>query len=179
MVIKNTRVRWITQTGVFLALLIVLQTITAQFGNQFITGSVVNLILILSTMMCGFASGAAVACVAPIIIRLIGVGPPFWPLVPFIIIGCLVLVAAWHLIGQRGDNVKIFYPIALVVAAFCKFAVLYLGVVKFAAPILLNLPPDSPIMLAYSFPQIITACIGGVIAILILPVLKKATKYEN
>jgi hypothetical protein len=167
----DKKTRWITQTAAFTALLIVLQFITAQLGNQFVTGSIVNLLLIVATLTCGFASATTVACVAPVFVRFIGIGPPFWPLVPFIILGNMTLVAVWYLLGRRG-NKKIMYPLALVVAAVCKFVVLYLGVVKFAAPVLLSLPPSSPILLAYSFPQLITAAIGGVIAIAILPLLK-------
>jgi hypothetical protein len=176
---KNKKIRWITQTAIFTALLIVLQSAAAQLGNQFITGSVVNLIIIVSTVLCGFMSAAAVSCAAAVLIRVIGLGNPFWILVPFIILGNLTLAAVWHIIGRREKNIKIAYPIALVTAAVCKFAVLYLSVVKFAAPVLLGLPSSAPVVLAYSFPQLITAGIGGAAAIAILPVIKKAIKHQE
>lgn len=172
--IKNKKIRWITQTAIFLALLIVLQFAAAQLGNQYITGSVVNLVLIVSTMMCGYASGATIACVAPVFIRLIGIGPAFWELVPFIALGNLVLITVWYLSGRYIKSKKIAYPLALVISAVCKFLALYLGIVKFVAPVLLKLPPAAPVMLAYSYPQLITAAIGGAIAIIILPLLRKA-----
>ena len=174
---KNTQ--WITRTAVFTALLIVSQFVTSQLGNQFITGSVNNLILIISTMICGFASGATVACISPAFARLLGIGTPFWLLVPFIAIGNLVLITLWYLIGKHVKNKKISYLLALIIAALSKFAALYIGIVMFAAPVLLNLPPNSPIMIAFSFPQLITAAIGGAIAVCILPLLKKAIKNLN
>jgi thiamine transporter ThiT len=177
---RNKHVLWLTQTAVFTALAIVLQFAAAQFGNQIVTGSVVNFMLIISTVLCGFPTGATISFVAPIVIRLIGVGPPFYQLVPFIALGNLTLVAVWFLFARacqaRERKKRYLYPAALILAALCKFAVLYAGVVMFAGQVLLKLPPNSPIMLAYSFPQLITATVGGVLAIAALPLLERAVK---
>ena len=68
--------------------------------------------------------------------------------------------------------------IALIVGAILKFAALYLGIVKFAVPVLLALPEAKAAVVgaAFSWPQLITAVIGGFIALLIVPTLKKALK---
>jgi hypothetical protein len=154
---------------------IVLQIAAAQFGNQIVTGSVVNFMLVVSTVLFGLPAGATVACLTPVVIRLIGIGPPFFQLIPFIAIGNLTLCAVWFLFDRLRGNKTLFYPLALVSAALLKTAVLYLGVVKFAGPYLLKLPPNAPIMLMYSFPQLITAAVGGALAIAALPVLRKVT----
>ena len=44
---------WITRTAIFVALLVVLQAATAALGNTIITGSVVNMLLVVSVMTCG------------------------------------------------------------------------------------------------------------------------------
>ena len=68
------------------------------------------------------------------------------------------------------------YGIAWIGGALLKFAVLFIGVVKIAVPLIMQLPEPkaSVISGAFSVPQIFTALIGGAVAMLILPVLKKA-----
>jgi len=170
------RARWITRTGVLIALLVVLQAATVPLGNQFITGSVVNLMLIVSVMTCGLSTGLTVAALSPVLPTLLGFGPT-WPLIPFIASGNIVLVLLWHFIGNRDFGAKYVSQIAALIAgAAAKFTVLYFGIVKVAAPFILGLPAQNPMAYLFSYPQIITASIGGVVAIIILPILKKAIK---
>lgn len=174
----NTKktIRWITRTAIFVALLVVVQAATAGLGNQFVTGSAVNLILIVSVMTCGLASGTTVAVISPVLAKLFGIGP-LWQIIPMIMLGNFVLVLLWRLIGTKGDK-KIFYPAALLVAAGCKFLVLWLGVTKWIVPVVLGLPAPKAgiISAAFSWPQLVTALIGGVLAIVILPLVRKAIK---
>lgn len=172
----KSSIRWITRTAIFVALLVVVQAATAALGNQFITGSAVNLILIVSVMTCGLGSGATVALVSPIFAKLFGIGP-LWQIIPMIMLGNLVLVLLWHLIGNKGDK-KVFYPIALIVAAGLKFFTLWLGITKWIVPTVLGLPAQKAAIVsaAFSWPQIVTALIGGIIAIIVLPLVKKAIK---
>ena len=178
----SKEVLWITRTAIFLALLVVTQVGTAALGNTFITGSAVNFILIVCVMTCGLASGATIAVISPILAKLVGIGP-LWALIPFIIIGNVVLVVLWHIIGNKsfGDNKILSYIVAAIVAAAAKFAVLFLGIVKIAVPVLLELPQPQANMISgmFSLPQLVTALIGGVIAIVVLPVLKKAIKVNG
>ena len=62
-------------------------------------------------------------------------------------------------------------------AAVCKFVVLFLLVTKVAIPSL-NLPEAAAATMSASFswPQLVTAAIGGVIAVTIAPVIRKALK---
>lgn len=173
-------VLWITRTAIFTALLIVTQFVTAPLGNTLVTGSIVNLILIMSAMTCGLSSGLMVAVISPVFAKLFGIGP-LWPIVPFIMAGNAVLTVIWSLIGNRVIvNKHVSRIIALVVGAVCKFLVLYIGVVKVAIPLFLNLPEKQASVIAntFSIPQLITASIGGAIAVVILPVIKKAIKQE-
>lgn len=174
----NKNVLWITRTALFTALLIVMQAATATFGNTLITGSIVNLILIISVMICGSASGLAVAAISPACAKFFGIGP-LWSLIPFIIAGNLVLALVWNLIGNRGlENKHISYIIAMLAGAVAKFFVLYIGIVRIAIPLLLQLPEPQAAVISstFSIRQLFTALIGGGLALVILPVLQNALK---
>lgn len=175
---NRSKILWITRTAVLIALLVAWQGISAQLGNTLITGSGVNLILIVSVMASGLPSGLAVAILSPIMAKFFGIGP-MWELIPFIFLGNVVLALLWHLIGGlKLKNKYISYIAALVIAAAGKFITLYLGIVKIAVPVILRLPEPQATAISntFSVPQFFTACIGGVLAILILPVILKAVK---
>jgi len=67
----------------------------------------------------------------------------------------------------------------MTVGAIVKFLVLYLGVVQIAAPYILGLPEGNMLSIMFSYPQLITASIGGVCAMVLLPPLKKALNYRR
>ena len=66
--------------------------------------------------------------------------------------------------------------IALAAAATAKFLALYLGIVQIAVPFLLRLPAPQAAVISnmFSIPQLLTALLGGGIALLVLTPLKKA-----
>ncbi|MBR0599273.1 ECF transporter S component [Sinanaerobacter chloroacetimidivorans] len=174
------KIFWITHTAIFIALLIVLQAATAPLGNVMITGTIVNLLLIVSAMTCGLASGLSVAVISPIIAKFFGIGP-LWILIPFIAAGNIVLILLWYFIGNQNRGQKyIAYIVALATAAAAKFFVLYIGIVQVAVPLFLNLPEQQASIISHMFsiPQLITALAGGIIAAMILPSLKKAIKVS-
>lgn len=177
----NKKTLWITQTAVLIALLVVVQFVTSFLGNTLITGSLVNLILIISVVICGFPSGLAVAVLSPVLAKLINIGP-LWELIPFIIFGNISFIIVWHLIGKRSMSIKYAgYVLATAVAAVIKFLVLYVGIVLIAVPILLKLPePQASVISAmFSFSRLIAALIGGGLALFVLPVLTKAVKKQS
>jgi len=174
---KHEKVLWITRTAVFIALTVVLQAITLQFGNQIITGSIVNLMLILSVMICGLATGMTVAVFTPILPTLLGFGP-VWPIVPFIAAGNIALVVVWHFLGNRSFG-YIAYVLATITGAVAKFLVLYIGIVRIAIPYILGLPSQNVMSVLFSYPQLITASVGGICAIILLPTLSKAVKERK
>ncbi|MDR3215739.1 MAG: ECF transporter S component [Bacilli bacterium] len=176
---NDKRVLWIVQTALFIALLIVIQISTAFMGNTLITGSLVNLVLIISVLSYGLLTGCSIALLSPLIAKLFGIGP-LWSIIPFIILGNVVLVMIYGLVAKRIDalnNKKIFYyNIALViVAALCKCIVLYLGIVKIMVPLFLELPAKQAHVISsmFSLPQFFTALVGGFLALIIYQQLKK------
>jgi len=173
---NRKKILWLTRTAVFIALLIALQALTASFGNTIVTGSVVNMLLIVSAMTCGIYSGLCVGVISPVIAKLLGIGP-LWELIPFIIAGNIVIITLWHFIGNvKARNRYIPWFIALGAGAAGKSITLYIGVVQIAIPLLLRLPDAqaAAVTAMFSIPQLVTALIGGAIAILLLPPLKKA-----
>ena len=171
---KN-KVFWITRTAIFIAMLVVIQITTAPMGNTILTGSIVNLLLIVSAMICGPVSGLLVGAVSPVMARFLGIGP-LWSLIPFIIAGNAALVCVWHILGNRNIEHKHAAGItALLYAAIAKFLVLYIGIVRIMVPVFLGLPEQQAAVISamFSFPQLVTALIGGALAHALLPSLKK------
>lgn len=165
----------ITRTAVFIALLVVLQAVTAPLGNTIITGTLVNAVLIVSVMACGIWSGGFTALISPVMAKLVGIGP-LWTLIPFIALGNMTHILAWHFLGKRLQGTEYVKGIvSLFVGAWVKFAVLYLGIVRLAVPLLLRLPEPQAAVVSgmFSLPQLVTALLGGAVALPILAALKK------
>ena len=168
----HQRTLWVTRTGVLIALLVVLQWATSGLG-QYVTGSCVNAVLAVASLAGGLWSGVAVALLSPFCARLFGIGPQLIQIVPAIAVGNLVYAAALHFFCKHQ---KI---LGLVLAAAAKFAALYMLAVKFIVPMLVdNLKPQqiATFSAMFSWPQLVTALIGGSVALAILPVLKKAAR---
>ena len=180
------KILWITETAVMLALLVALQAITKPLG-QIVTGSCVNAVLAIAVLLAGMSSGITVALISPVCAFLLGIAPNFVTVLP-IMLGNVCFVVLLRLIA--GKSVKPIWrqPLALVVAAGVKFAVLYLLVVKvicgIASGALLGKKLGEIVVLAppmleklpamFTWPQLFTALIGGALALVIVPMLRKA-----
>ena len=174
---NKKRIFWITRTAIFIALLIVVQFATKPL-SQYVTGSAVNLLLIMSVMICGLSSGMTVAALSPVFAMLFGIGPALWILTPFIVLGNCAIVLIWYLIGIRAFKDKfVGYLVALPAGAAGKFLVLYLTIVRLLLPLFLHLPAKQAAVItaAFSLTQLITALIGGAVAVAALPLVRKAT----
>ena len=177
----NKKIRWITETAIMLALLVTLQALTKPLG-QLVTGSCVNAVLAVSVLVGGLWSGITVALISPVMAYLLGIASQILT-VPAIMVGNTVFVVLLHLIaGGKGASV-VKRIVAWVAAAAAKFAALYFIVVTLIcgvlAPSLLAAGTMKEPMLkmlpaTFSWPQLFTALIGGGIALLITPVIRKA-----
>jgi len=176
----NKKVRWITRTAILLALLVVLQALTKPLG-QLVTGSCVNAVLAVAVLVSGVWSGVTVALISPVLAYLLGIAP--MPLtVPVIMAGNAVYVLVlWWIAGRHS---ALFRKIAgWLCASVAKFAVLYLLVAKLICGLLASGLQESgvlkPAMLTalpvtFGWPQLITALIGGAVALAVTPVIRKA-----
>lgn len=180
---RNQKVRFITTTAVMLALLVSLQALTKPAG-QIVTGSCVNTVLAVAALIGGLGCGLTVALISPVLAYLLGIAPQILT-VPVIMVGNAVYVVLLRILACKDEKNIVMQVVAWLSAAVAKFAVLYLlvvlvicnwlatslmeaGVLK--APMLKALPAT------FSWPQLVTALIGGAVALTIVPVVKKALK---
>ena len=171
---KN-KTRWITETAIMLALLVILQAVTKSAG-QIVTGSCVNAVLAVSVLVAGLSSGLTVALISPFVAFLLGIGPQLLPIVPAIALGNGVYVLMMgRLCGKKLPMWR--QTLALLGSAGAKFLTLYLVVVKLLCSILpLKQPQIATFSTMFAWPQLITDLIGGAAALLIAPVIRKALK---
>lgn len=177
------KILWVTRTAVVLALLVTVQVLTKPFG-QLVTGSCVNLVLALSVLLAGLPTGLTVAIVSPVLAFVLGIAPQILT-VPAIMAGNSVYVLLlWLLIG-RSKNGLTGQILGVAVASLAKFAVLY-GVVaglvcgvlaeQLLSTGLLKAPMLQLLPVTFSWPQLITALVGGALAMTAHRVLKKAIR---
>lgn len=170
----NNKTKWITQTAVLTALLIVLQFVTKPLG-QIVTGSCVNAVLAVAALAAGLWSGLTVALLSPFFAFLLGIGPQLLPIVPAIAVGNGVLVLVLWLLAGKGESGLVRQLAAWLAASVAKFGTLYLLVVQLLCRILsLPQPQVATFTAMFSWPQLITALIGSGLALLIAPRLRKA-----
>ncbi len=174
----NRKILWITRTAVLMALLVTLQWATAGLG-QLVTGSCVNAVLVVAALGAGFWSGVAVAILSPFCAFALGIGPKLIQIVPAIALGNVVLVWCMHLILGRKAPQLWEKVLGVAVSAAAKFLTLYLAVVQVLIPVMGPALPQKQAQTftaMFSWPQLVTALIGSAVALLILPVVRKAMK---
>lgn len=182
----NKKIRWITETALMLAMLIALQWVTSYIPKplgQFVTGSFVNAVLAVTVLLVGLSGGLTVALLSPIFAFLLNIAPNLVT-VPAIMVGNAVFVGVLKLV--MGE--KLWYKIlAWLAAAAAKFSVLYILVVLLICGVasqplleqgLLKGPMLKMLPAMFSWTQLVTALIGGGVALLMLPLLKKALKRK-
>ena len=180
------KILWITETAVMLAMLVALQALTKPMG-QLVTGSCVNAVLAIAALVGGLSCGLTVALVSPVLAFLLGIAPQIVT-VPAIMVGNSVFVVLLHFLADKTGKKIGKQVVAWASAAVAKFAVLYLLVVqvicglasgallgqKLGENVLLAPPMLQKLPAMFTWPQLFTALIGGAVALLIVPVLRKA-----
>ncbi|HHV74944.1 MAG TPA: ECF transporter S component [Thermoanaerobacterium sp.] len=159
---KKFDARFITRTAILLAITIIVQFIKMP---QLITGSIVNAMLIISAYFVGIWSGVSIGLLTPIIAFLVGLmGFPI--LIPFIMIGNTLYVVLFKTVK---NNI-----IGMIAGAVVKFLWLAASVKYILAWFNVNVPQK--IVAAFTFPQLATAIIGGILSIFLIFIL---TGYFN
>lgn len=184
----------LAQSGILIAMIIVAQYLgrllpasalpAIGFGaQQLITGSIVNLILVVSAAMVGLYAGITVGALSATTATLLGIGGvPH--MLPVIILGNATIVVVSYLffeIAKKQKGSKALYNLfGVIVGAAAKCAVIWILAANVVIPTLVksDFPQKAINMLTlnFSWPQAVTALIGGLLAISILPVLKKSVK---
>lgn len=134
---------------------------------QYITGPLVNALLLLTLEWCGLGQALVVGMVTPMGAALRGILPlPLWVMIPFIAVGNAAFVGIFHLLRGRNRTV------ALVVAAVAKFAWLYAAVTVLVAwPLRVAIGGNvatvaipQALVNMMRWPQLGTALAGGILA---------------
>lgn len=163
----------IALTAVLLALAIASQFLKNM--SVYVTGSIINLILIMAVLFVGVGCASIIAIITPITSFLI-TGSPIMaamPLVmPAVMIGNEVLVLVVGLLKKMPLTVKV------VLASVVKAAVMGILISLIIIPVFgpgTGLPEKAlaAAKLTFSLTQLITALIGGVLACIIFPLVKK------
>ena len=179
----SKKLHWITETAVMLALLVSLQALTKPAG-QLVTGSCVNAVLAVSALVGGLGCGVTVALCSPVLAYLLGIAPQILT-VPAIMVGNCVFVILLALLADKSGKNVLKQILAWIAAAAAKFVSLYAIVVLLICGVLregllasglMKAPMLKVLPATFSWPQLITALVGGAVALLITPVLRKALR---
>ncbi len=135
---------------------------------QLVTGPIVNAALILAVYFGGSAGGVLLGVITPVAALFAGIFPPaLAPVLPVIMManGILVLVFTW--MRRFGDYM------AAVVASCAKFLAFFLTLNYIFVMFNINLP--KPLLVAFGLPQLYTAMVGTMVAVLIAKRFIKST----
>lgn len=168
---KNFRL--VVLTGLLIAITVSLQLSSrmiplGMFGN-ILTGSLVNACLLISSAIVGVGLGSIVCCVTPLCAVLFGIPMPI-VFVPFIAISNFIFIFLSYII--KNNIFRFIVPIvikALFIYMSIKIVIGMLGMASNKA---------SQILYLFSWPQIVTATIGTIIAWIIIPHLNKV-RYKQ
>ncbi len=182
---KKSPAYWVTRTALGVALVVVAQLlgkvipagaaiVGAFSATQLVTGSLVNCVLFVFTATTGIWSGVAIGILSSILASLVGVGPAIPAVTPVIACGNAVLAVVFGLLHGKEWNFP-RWAASAVAAAVVKCAFLWVCV-PFVLGLLSGVPEKqvAAVSIMFSWPQGVTALIGGVLAMLVLPRLRKS-----
>lgn len=140
---------------------------------QWISGPVINAILILILFLVGIRSAMVIALVPSLIALAGGLLPAVLsPVVPFIMISNAIFVISIDRIYDWSKNTSRGYWTGVLIGAFLKFIFLYVSV-SFITKLLIKQELAVKVAQMMSWPQLITAVLGGLIAWLVLKWLRR------
>ena len=150
----NKQLKFVTYGAVLLALAAVFPLLRLP---QYLTGSVVNFVLLIACHVLGVWGGVVIGCLTPWIALMAG-QMPFAFMPPFIMIGNAILVIVFWIFKRYKTTGMI---VGLVLGAFLKYLFL-----SFAVRYLVQAPAKLVAMM--STPQLVTALIGGALAFIVI-----------
>ncbi len=176
--------KYIARAAVILAL-----TIALQFGiravipsappfnivNLFVVGSIVNLGLLLATETTGLWAGIVIALAAPITAWL-QAHLPSPAMIPAVMAGNVILVLLFWLATRNGGKQPGMRWLGLIAGGAAKMAFLYYTIGAIIGT-LDTLPAAAAAFVRFSFswPQLVTAIIGGILSSLVASRIKPLT----
>lgn len=174
-------IRFVTRTALLLAVAILFQFLGKYLGtyNNFIVGPVVNAVLLIATEIVGIFSGIFISIAAPLVSALTNkaaIAPVILAFSPFIMAGNAVYVVIYALLNKSKTLTS--RSLAAGVGSVVKFLLLYGSVLAFTRLMSINEKIAAVLVGLFGWPQLVTAIIGSIVAILVIPVLKRTVKED-
>lgn len=174
----NTKEKVLTRINVktlsqFIVLASLVMFVPFFIHLQWLTGPMVNAVLIITLFVVGVRS-ALVLCMVPSMMALAGGLIPaiIAPAIPFIMLSNAILVLTVdYFYNNIQNNIKGF-SIGVLTGAFLKFGFLFLSI-NIVADLLIKQELATKIAQLFSFTQFLTAVSGGAIAWLVLKYIKR------
>ncbi len=167
---KNTTVEFViarTNILLFSSLLLLSIFLPSLIHDQAITGPLINAILLIATITLGTSQAMTIGLLPSVVALSRGLLPiALAPIVPFIMLANALYVLVFASLKDRN------FAQAVVLASVSKFALLYFV----SQQLLASLLPSQFLTKAsvmFSWPQLVTALAGGLIAYLILRVMEQ------
>jgi hypothetical protein len=156
-----------TISAIQFATLLGIATVAPLFHQQWVTGPIVNAMFLIAVALLGTQTAIMLALLPSTIALAVGLLPAILaPMVPFIIISNVIFILGFD--SFRSKN----YWFGVVVGSILKFAFLW-STSFVVINLLLKKELASQVSAMMSWPQLVTALVGGVIAYLFLRVIKK------
>jgi len=183
---NNKTTAWIARTGLFLAVAVIAQLIGSQMGGgiagQIITGSLVNMALIVAGITAGISSGISIAVLSPCLAFLLGI-MKFAPAIPIVIAGNIAIVIITAFIYNYYSKSemklalqKLFILLGMIFGAFFKCVLMWISALYILPLFVAKVPPA--IISSFSLPQAVTGTIGVILAMLTVPSLLKIKRND-
>ncbi|OPJ59345.1 ECF transporter S component [Clostridium oryzae] len=169
---NSIQIKNLARTALLLALAIIIQFLGRNLPaiNQFMVGPLINAILLITTFVCGTIWGISIGILTPILAWAVGQLPsPMAPFIPFIIIGNIIFVLAFGLLKSKSYGKYL----GILIGSILKFAFLSLSARKLVALFKLAIPSKvaNKLIIMMGIPQLITALIGGILALVVIYIL--------
>jgi hypothetical protein len=160
---NNTKTITVTRSNIVLFLiLLTVATLAPYARNQFVTGTIVNCTLLVTTATLGIGAGL-LACIVPSTIALaVGLLPAaLAPMIPFVIMGNAILIITFDYLNKTN------YWLGAITGSVLKSGLLF-ATIWLVTNLLVNKNPAASVAYMMSWPQLVTALAGSVAAFVII-----------
>jgi len=141
-----------------LVALLSIAMIVPLFHQQMITGPIVNATLFVATAVLGVSGGILVGLIPSVVALSAGLLPPVLaPMIPFIMLSNTIMILTFHFLKEKN------YWTGMIVGSILKFVFLY-STSAVVINLLLKKEVAAQVSLMMSWPQLLTALIGGCLA---------------
>jgi len=141
--------------------------IVPLFHQQAITGPVVNATLFISVTLLGVQNAILVGLIPSLVALSTGLLPPVLaPMIPFIMVGNTILIIVFGYLKEKN------FWLGIVTASVLKFLFLF-STSSIVINLLLKKEIATKVATMMSWPQLLTALVGGIIAFMFLKSIKK------